>query len=107
MKARIQRALDTIQYVCKVEDKEWFSFFDNLTNAEIRANHESIREQIFSEKEFDFKVFSTSEPFDVDFECLEQKYWEAGQKNDDTGFLSGPTTPKKSDKLKDTVKSIN
>ena len=80
LKARVQRSLDTIQYVCKVENKEWFGFFDTLTDAETRANQESISEKIFSEKEFDFKIFSTPEPFDIDFECLEHTYWEAGQK---------------------------
>ena len=33
LKHRIQRALDTIQYVCKVSKEDWFGFFNTLTNA--------------------------------------------------------------------------
>lgn len=80
LKGRVQRALDTIHYVCKISNHDWFGFFETLTVAETQANQESINEQIFPEQEFDFNIFSTSEPFDLDFECLEETYWMAGQK---------------------------
>lgn len=80
LKHRVQRALDTIQYVCKVQEEDWFAFFETLTNAETRANQESIDSQIFPQEEFDFKVFSTNKPFELNFECLEETYWNAGQK---------------------------
>ena len=79
LKHRVQRALDTIQHVCKVNDEDWFGFFDTLTSAEKHANHESINNQIFPKEEFDFKFFSTENPFELDFELLENTYWEAGQ----------------------------
>ena len=58
-------------------------FFETLTIAETRANQESLNENIFSDNEFNFEIFSTNEPFDVNFEILEETYWDAGQKLSD------------------------
>ena len=69
LKGRIQRAIDTIKYVCKVNEQDWFGFFETLTKAETRANQESIDDEIFAEKEFDFSAFLTDKPFDINFEC--------------------------------------
>ena len=80
LRDRVQRAVDTIQYVCKVSEEDWFGFFETLTIAEKRANQESINDQIFKEEEFDFKIFCTEHPFELNFECLEETYWQAGQK---------------------------
>ena len=80
LRDRVQRAVDTIQYVCKVSEEDWFGFFETLTIAEKRANQDSINEQIFKEEEFDFKIFCTEHPFELNFECLEETYWQAGQK---------------------------
>ena len=80
LRDRVRRALDTIQYVCKVSEEDWFGFFETLTIAEKRANQDSINEQIFKEEEFDFKIFCTEHPFELNFECLEETYWQAGQK---------------------------
>ncbi|NBQ02526.1 MAG: adenylosuccinate synthase, partial [Opitutae bacterium] len=38
LRDRVQRAVDTIQYVCKVSEEDWFGFFETLTIAEKRAN---------------------------------------------------------------------
>ena len=54
-----------------------------MTIAESRANQESLNENIFSDNEFNFEIFSTDEPFDVNFEILEETYWNAGQKLSD------------------------
>ena len=35
LKGRIQRAIDTIKYVCKVNEQDWFGFFETLTNQNI------------------------------------------------------------------------
>ena len=78
LKGRVLRALDTIRYVCKVSGEDWHSFFDNLTESETRANQESIRDGIFDQKEFDFTRFKTSEPFELNFDLLEEVYWQAG-----------------------------
>ena len=83
LSGRLQRAVDTIKYVCKVTEEDWFGFFETLTMAETRANQESLNENIFSDNEFNFEIFSTDEPFDVNFEILEETYWNAGQKLSD------------------------
>ena len=83
LSGRLQRAVDTIKYVCKVTEEDWFGFFETLTIAESRANQESLNENIFSDNEFNFEIFSTDEPFDVNFEILEETYWNAGQKLSD------------------------
>ena len=83
LSGRLQRAVDTIKYVCKVTEEDWFGFFETLTIAETRANQESLNENIFSDNEFNFEIFSTNEPFDVNFEILEETYWDAGQKLSD------------------------
>jgi len=80
LRDRVRRAVDTIQYVCKVSEEDWFGFFETLTIAEKRANQESINDQIFKEEEFDFKIFCAEHPFELNFECLEETYWQAGQK---------------------------
>ena len=79
LKERMQRAMDTIRFVCKVSEADWFSFFDVLTDAETRANRSSIEDGIFSPSEFDFKVFLKSNPFEINFELLEEIYWNTGQ----------------------------
>ena len=83
LSGRLQRAIDTIKHVCKVSEEDWFAFFETLTIAETRANQESLNENIFSDNEFNFEIFSTNEPFDVNFELLEETYWNAGQKLSD------------------------
>jgi adenylosuccinate synthase len=77
---RSQRAMDTIQYVCKVSTEAWDGFFDTLTEAETRANHEGISKGIFPESEFDFTQFKGSEPFTLNIDQLVDTYWAAGQK---------------------------
>ena len=83
LSGRLQRAVDTIKHVCRVTAEDWFGFFETLTIAETRANQESLNENIFSDNEFNFEIFSTDEPFDVNFEILEETYWNAGQKLSD------------------------
>ena len=77
-KERIDRAMDTIQYVCKIKKEDWFEFFDILTAAERRANYEAINQNLFPAKEFDFESFATDEPYSINFEYAENVYWEAG-----------------------------
>lgn len=79
LKGRIQRALDTIQHVCKVNEVDWYDFFSTLSNAENRANKEAIDEGIFDKEEFNFHSFMGKEPFTLDFDYLEEIYWEAGK----------------------------
>lgn len=75
---RSQRAVDTIQWVCKVDESSWFQFFDTLSTAEKRANQSSIDEKIFPEKEFEFERFLGNEPFRLNIDELVEIYWDAG-----------------------------
>ena len=77
---RTQRALDTIQHVCKVSPDTWDSFFDTLTQAETRANQEGMKRGLFPESEFDFTQFKGGEPFTLNLPHLINTYWVAGQK---------------------------
>ncbi|MDQ8203148.1 adenylosuccinate synthetase [Pelagicoccus sp. SDUM812003] len=76
---KAQRACRVIQHVCQVTPEVWDSFFDTLTQAELRANEEALKEGIFSQDEFDFSVFKGSEPFALNIEKLIEVYWETGQ----------------------------
>lgn len=79
LKGRVQRAMNTIQHVCKVSPGEWNSFFETLSEAELRANAEAIKEGVFQPEEFDFTRFKGKEGFELEFDLLEEVYWQAGQ----------------------------
>jgi adenylosuccinate synthase len=61
--ARADRALRTIQHVCRVSGATWDSFFEKLSAAELRANAEAIEMGLFSRDDFDFTRLRGSEPF--------------------------------------------
>ncbi len=79
LKQRCQRTLDTIRWVCKVDETTWFKFFDTLSQAETRANQPSIDEGIFAPEEFDFMHFIGDEPFTLNLEAMTEVYWRAGK----------------------------
>ncbi|KAF0093609.1 MAG: adenylosuccinate synthase [Puniceicoccaceae bacterium 5H] len=79
LRGRVERAMRTIQYVCNVTPEAWEGFFDTLTQAEQRANQVTIDAGLLTQDAFDFHAFKGKEPFTLDFERLEQAYWEAGQ----------------------------
>ena len=72
--------MDTIRHVCKVSEEDWVSFFENLNEMELRANMESVEEGIFSPDEFDFGRFQGKDCFGLEFDLLEEVYWQAGSK---------------------------
>ena len=76
--ARADRALRTIQHVCRVSPANFAGFFDRLTEAETRANAEAIGLGVFAPAEFDFARFRGASPFTLDLETLTQVYWQAG-----------------------------
>ena len=80
LKAKLLHACDTIRYVCKVSPKKWDEFFDILTNAELRANAQSIEEGVFDKSEFDFHVFKGENPFELNLDKIVDVYWLAGSK---------------------------
>lgn len=79
LKAKLQRAADQIQYVCKVSPEKWRGFFEYLTKAEIRANADAIKDGSFDEAEFDFVKFCGDKPFEFNMDVVVDTYWNAGQ----------------------------
>ncbi|OHE80392.1 MAG: adenylosuccinate synthase, partial [Verrucomicrobia bacterium RIFCSPLOWO2_12_FULL_64_8] len=75
---RAERALYTIRHVCRVSEETWAGFFKKLTEAEQRANAESISLGIFPAEEFDFIRFRGREPFTLDLKLVTEVYWRAG-----------------------------
>ncbi|HZP59687.1 MAG TPA: adenylosuccinate synthetase, partial [Opitutaceae bacterium] len=75
---RADRALRTIQHVCRVSETAWGEFFDKLTAAEQRANAEAIELGVFAKSEYDFTLFRGAAPFTLDLERLTSVYWQAG-----------------------------
>ncbi len=75
---RADRALRTIQHVCRVSATTWAGFFEKLTAAECRANDESIQLGLFARAEFDFLRFRGDAPFTLDLPRLTEAYWTAG-----------------------------
>lgn len=80
LSAKLQRACDTIKYVCGVSEADWDGFFDTLTRAEIRANGDAIKDGVFTESEFDFHPFKGAKAFELNVEKIVDCYWNAGQK---------------------------
>ncbi len=78
MRRRIERALRTIYYVCRVDEEAWNRFFTTLTRAETRANKSSIEEGIFPKEEFQFERFKAPSPEYLNYELVIDTYWEAG-----------------------------
>ncbi len=75
---RIDRAIATIQHVCRISPETWSAFFDKLTTAELRANAEAIETGVFTADEFDFKRFRGDAPFSINVALLTEVYWQAG-----------------------------
>src|SRR5690606_33583618 len=75
---RVDRAMRTIEHVCRVSPETWSAFFDKLTTAEQRANADSIEAGIFDRSEFDFSQFRGSSPFTLNLARLTEVYWAAG-----------------------------
>ncbi len=75
---RADRATRMIQHVYSVSESSWSGFFDRLTEAETRANADTIKEGVFGAAEFDFTQFRGREPFTLDMGRLTEVYWRAG-----------------------------
>jgi len=76
---RADRACRVIQHVCQVTPATWFSFFDKLTAAELRANAEAIDLGVFAPDEFDFTRFrNPAAPYTLNLDVLADTYWRAG-----------------------------
>jgi adenylosuccinate synthase len=78
MAQRIDRALRTIQHVCRVSPETFAGFFDKLSAAELRANAEGVELGVFEKSEFDFTRFRGATPFSINSDALIETYWKAG-----------------------------
>jgi adenylosuccinate synthase len=75
---RADRACRMIRHVYCASESSWCGFFDRLTEAEVRANAETIQEGVLGKDEFDFSQFRGKEPFTLDVGRLTDVYWKAG-----------------------------
>ena len=75
---RADRACRMIRHVYRVSESAWAGFFDRLTEAERRANAETIADGALGSDEFDFVQFRGKEPFTIDIQQLTSVYWKAG-----------------------------
>lgn len=75
---RCDRALRTIEHVCRVKPETFAGFFEKLSTAELRANAEGIELGVFSKEEFDFNRFRGDGPFSLNLDVLTEVYWRAG-----------------------------
>ncbi len=75
---RCDRALRTIEHVCRVKPDTFQTFFEKLSAAELRANAEGVELGAFSKEEFDFNRFRGAGPFSLNLELLTEVYWQAG-----------------------------
>ncbi|MFW5883152.1 MAG: adenylosuccinate synthetase, partial [Verrucomicrobiota bacterium] len=79
LRERADRALRCIEHVYRVDAAAFGGLFDRLTEAETRANAESIEAGIFPREEFDFGRFRGSAGVSLDLDALIDAYWECGQ----------------------------
>ncbi len=77
---KCDRACRTIQYLCRLPAEAWDGLFDDLTEAEMRANEESITSGIFPSEEFDFAQFKGAGPFALNTDRIVDVYWAAGRR---------------------------
>lgn len=80
IRQRADRACRAIQHVCQVSPEVWDSFFETLSQAELRANDEAIKMGIFASEEFDFIRFKGDAPYQLNMDAIIDVYWSAGQR---------------------------
>jgi adenylosuccinate synthase len=79
METRLDRAMRTLEHVCRVPPEVIPEFFETLTRAETRANQNLIEAGLFPESTFDFHRFRGDSPFALKVPELIDAYWSAGQ----------------------------
>ncbi len=75
---RITRAEKLGKASDRVSEEQWRKFFEELTEAEVRANEASITAGFFSRGDFDLTRFCGNKPFSFDADAIIEAYWEAG-----------------------------
>jgi len=75
---RADRAVRTIEHVCRVLPETWDGFFEKLGAAELRANAEAIELGVLTPEDVDFVQFRGDRPFSLNVERLVGVYWKAG-----------------------------
>lgn len=84
MRARLSRAVKTIQYVCEVSVESWDCFFTLLEEMEARAHVAAIEGGDLAADVFSFKQFKGATPFSLNEDHAIDVYWEAGRQLADT-----------------------
>lgn len=75
---RADRAVRTIEHVCRVTPEQWNGYFEKLTAAELRANAEGIELGAIAPADVDFLQFRGDRPFTLNVARLAEVYWQAG-----------------------------
>ncbi len=75
---RADRAVRTIEHVCRCTPEAWNGYFEKLTEAELRANAEGIELGAVSAADVDFLQFRGDRPFTLKVARLVDVYWKAG-----------------------------
>ncbi len=78
LRERIKHAEKLGKACDRVCEGQWRRFFEELTEAEVRANEGSITSGYFSRADFDLTRFCGKEPFSFDADAIIEAYWEAG-----------------------------
>lgn len=78
LEQRVERAMATLQHVCRLPAGKLGEFLELLTAAEKRAHRELIDSGRFGEEAFDYTRFQTREPFTLDTAAMVEAYWRAG-----------------------------
>ncbi|MGH7994833.1 MAG: adenylosuccinate synthetase [Opitutaceae bacterium] len=75
---RADRAVRTIEHVCRIRPETWNGFFEQLSAAELRANAEGIALGALRPGDVDFVQFRGKQPFTLEVDRLAEVYWKAG-----------------------------
>lgn len=78
--ARLDRAVRMIEHVYRVTPEAWRGFFEKLSDAEMRANHEAVERGLLNASEFDFMRYLGRKPFTLNSEAIIEDTWAAGQR---------------------------
>jgi adenylosuccinate synthase len=77
MEDNIERCERRLQSEYQLTEEEWDGLFEQLSQAEQRANGAAAH--LFPDNEFDFSRFKGDAPFSLNREALVEAYWNAGQ----------------------------
>lgn len=77
---RIRRAERLAASCDRISPADWRGFFESLSNAEVKANADSIARGIYTPTTFDLTEFCGAKPFTFNAAAIVDAYWAAGQR---------------------------